>query len=113
VCQESLRDTRRPASLLPCGHVMHTDCVQRFVQHDYRCPLCKQSIGEMNDMWVRMDALCNSANVQAILEELPPELQQRVVNVLCNDCSAHFETRFSPFNLYKCTSCGGYNTVPK
>jgi len=68
VCREYLFDSRQDVILLRCGHPMHSVCLQQvrfppffrfgclnsvhaqLMQHDFRCPLCLKSVGNMRQV---------------------------------------------------------------
>ncbi|KAK1806951.1 hypothetical protein P4O66_005432, partial [Electrophorus voltai] len=69
----------------------------------YRCPLCMQSVGNMEEFWEMRD-------IEISQTPMPLEYQHTTVKILCNDCQAHCVVRFHVLGL-KCSSCGSYNTV--
>lgn len=44
VCLDDFRDKDR-LKQLPCGHLFHGPCVCKWLEHDPRCPTCRQPIG--------------------------------------------------------------------
>ena len=44
----------------PCGHMFHFGCLRRSLQHDRRCPLCRQ---EISAHWMRRRRLLISSRV--------------------------------------------------
>lgn len=97
--------------MLQCGHAMHRSCFAKLLETEYRCPTCKKSVGDMSNAWEEMEAALE-AQMATIKDELPPELLQRVVKCMCNDCHHCFERPFNPFCAYKCAQCSGFNTNP-
>jgi RING finger/CHY zinc finger protein 1 len=110
-CLGSLFDSTEECSMLKCGHAMHKTCFRKLLETEYRCPTCKQSVGDMSDVWEDMDAALEQ-QMETIKDEIPAELLARIVKCLCNDCHHHFELPFNPFFAYKCTKCSGFNTNP-
>lgn len=100
ICSEDLFDNVNASSLLKCGHAMHQTCLQEYVQHDYRCPICKKSIGDMTHAWDR---------IRAQLQENQNPVTEHKVSVLCHDCEIYFETPKSFYGLYECENCKGFN----
>ena len=84
---------------------MHSRCFQEFAQSDYKCPYCKKAVGDMTQVWKRLDEKIQNGELDLC------ENKEKPVAVLCNECGnkegQHF---FTPFGLYKCKECESYNT---
>ena len=103
VCLEYLHSSLRTASILKCGHTMHTECQkQLFMSGGPRCPICNESMEDMSRIWELMDE-------EVAQTQMPLEYAGWEVEVLCNDC--HLSC-LSPFHVVglKCSHCGSYNT---
>jgi len=101
ICFNPLFNSVTPVIPIKCGHAYHVKCLQEYLKHDYRCCVCKKSVVEMN--WSRLDNQIGNIESNLI------QTATHTLNVLCNDCGHHFQSPFSPFNLYKCVTCGSYN----
>ena len=44
VCLELFIESEILIFLFPCGHLFHVDCIQRAIQFQTKCPLCRQEI---------------------------------------------------------------------
>ena len=44
VCLELFIESEILILLFPCGHLFHVDCIQRAIQFQTKCPLCRQEI---------------------------------------------------------------------
>ena len=52
VCMEDIHTSRDAASVLVCGHLMHSKCYKTFTRNGhYQCPLCGVSLGKMDEAW--------------------------------------------------------------
>jgi len=101
ICGDSLFDMRQYGSLLKCGHAIHQNCMQQYVSSNYRCPLCKKSMVDMTAAWKELSEHYKDA--------LDIRDHNRSVQRYCNDCCELFENSFSPFMLYQCPLCKGFN----
>jgi RING finger/CHY zinc finger protein 1 len=110
-CLGRLFDSVEACSVLKCGHAMHQSCLVKLYESEYRCPMCKKALGDMTHAWEEMDEQLQ-ASMEAIRDQIPPELLERVVKCMCNDCHFKFDSQFNPFCTYKCAQCGGFNTNP-
>lgn len=113
VCLEDMFSSTRSCQMLKCGHAMHGDCFNDYIQNDYRCPTCKKSIANMNPIFKRYDEILgNDERNNLLLANLPDELKSKKVERYCNDCGKKSSVNFNPFGLYKCSNieCGSYNT---
>jgi RING finger/CHY zinc finger protein 1 len=103
VCFDFLFDSLEAPQVLRCGHTIHRRCLEEYHTHGgYTCPLCCQSVCDMTASWAYMDE-------QIAQTPLPPELDGRVIPLLCNDCHAEATCDYHPLGL-KCPQCGSYNT---
>ena len=51
VCLENLFNSRKAASILKCGHPIHSICLRKLVKNSssgYKCPLCSASLVKMS-----------------------------------------------------------------
>lgn len=109
VCMVSVFNSTTPVAYLRCGHTMHHDCLETLTRTDYRCAVCLKSLCDMSAHWGELDRRIASEG------PLPPELAQRTVNILCNDCNCRSTVPWH-FQHHKCqgvlngTACGSYNT---
>lgn len=50
-CPVCLDDTEEPDTmLLPCAHAFHGDCILRWVENNFSCPMCRTEIGQFLPM---------------------------------------------------------------
>ncbi|CAL1529500.1 unnamed protein product [Lymnaea stagnalis] len=104
ICQEFLHTSRAELQIPRCGHMIHRNCLQTFFQQGlYQCPMCKESLLDMGDVWKQMDEVCAAV-------QLPEDLRNVKLQILCQDCHKNSEQLFNTEGL-KCNHCGGYNTT--
>ncbi|XAR60032.1 Ubiquitin--protein ligase [Bertholletia excelsa] len=103
ICFEFLFETMKDITILPCGHTIHLECLQEMKQHfRYSCPICSKSIGDMSNLWRKLD--------QVVAATPMPEIyRNKKVWILCNDCGATSEVHFHVVG-HKCLKCKSYNT---
>lgn len=110
ICIDTLKDSTKPLFLLPCGHGTHTDCLRDYLQSDYRCPICKKSIGNMEHVWERikksLDDLRGNVDIQLVSTD-GVTLKKECI---CNDCGENYETEKNVFNMYSCPKCHSFNS---
>ena len=52
VCAESTFNSQSKSFILPCSHLIHTNCFNQYVQQsNYKCPHCKKSICDLTTQW--------------------------------------------------------------
>lgn len=103
ICNDIMFSSPQKVIFMDCGHPIHQNCFNEYMNTSYKCPLCSKSI-------VKMDALfLNLANI--IKEQPMPEEYHNVRSILfCNDCSAKSSTEYHFLGL-RCQICQSFNTV--
>lgn len=89
---------------MKCGHLIHVDCSKML--QDINCPTCGMANYKLSKKEIeRIDK-----KIAETKDNLPAELKDLKVNVMCNECL--HKTSNAPFHFYgiKCGSCGTYNT---
>lgn len=103
ICLEDLFSSTKPTVFMPCGHPIHSFCFKEYTKRYYRCPICAKSIFDTS-------ALFRMVDEEIRCEVLPPELANKRVPILCQDCHLKSRTDFHLAGL-KCETCGSYNTA--
>ena len=79
ICQEDIRTSREPNTILKCNHVVHIKCLKQSLStHNYQCPLCKKSMADMTYLW-EQEKWREKYN-------MPEEFENMESKILCNDC---------------------------
>jgi hypothetical protein len=49
--KDGLEDSSQIAQLLPCGHILHNNCLKPWVERANSCPICRRSFNmvELSD----------------------------------------------------------------
>jgi len=102
ICLEKLHDSVNPVSILKCGHYIHTSCLGDYLETNYKCPICCQSITNMNNYNSLLDLEIENT-------PMPEEYKDIIQNILCNDCLEESQCKFHIIGM-KCNKCGSYNT---
>ena len=102
-CHEETYGSVKRIFIIKCGHCFHEDCQKKmFNAEEYRCPICKKSIPNMDMHWAAINSYMD-------LNKMPEEYKDWESYVQCNDCELKFWTKFH-FAYHKCDTCNGYNT---
>lgn len=100
-----LMDSLKTATILKCGHAIHTQCQEDLLQSgNPRCPICNSSFLNMKRQWKYLDEII------ARSPPMPVEYRNWTVEILCADCHEKSQALFH-FEGLKCGACGGYNTT--
>ncbi|KDD73818.1 hypothetical protein H632_c1816p1 [Helicosporidium sp. ATCC 50920] len=106
ICSEYLFESTSPASVLPCGHTLHSSCLKLLARSHQgvcpTCPICMRAISDESARWEHMDAVL-------AVSRMPAEYRGWTADVLCNDCAGSGVVPFHFMGL-KCPACGSYNT---
>jgi uncharacterized CHY-type Zn-finger protein len=102
VCIGSLANSVQATSLLPCGHAMHTSCLESYRKTNYRCPSCLKSLGDVGAIFSAIDRIMATMQV-------PEKYKRLQATISCRDCEKRSVVPHH-FMYHKCTHCGSYNT---
>lgn len=103
ICFESLFFSNNPVTTLKCGHNIHVKCLTEYIEsNEYKCPLCKKSIGDMKYLWDQMRAVCS-------IQKTPDEYKNWKSLIFCNDCEQRCTVDYHLLS-HECQICKGYNT---
>lgn len=106
ICNVHLATSTESSYVLPCSHSIHVECLEQYVKAgNYTCPLCSKCLLDKATMKKWYETL----DERLKLDQMPPEFENRVSKVLCNDCETKTVAKFH-FRFHKCKDCGGYNT---
>lgn len=104
ICCYSLWDSIDEPMQTKCNHWIHKCCFYELLKKDYKCPVCKKSLIEISKLEEIFDAEKNNY-------EIPEELKETKLEIICNDCLKINTVNFNFFN--KCPDCKSYNTCEK
>jgi RING finger/CHY zinc finger protein 1 len=103
ICCDTLKSIKE-IQLMCCGHAIHTECLNDYIKHGYKCPICKKTIVDMVEKFKELD--------KEIYETPIPEDLHINVETFCNDCQKSCSALFHYIGI-KCKHCGSYNTQKK
>lgn len=103
VCQEVIFTSLLTYSTLKCGHRIHSNCLESYLQSNFNCPICKKSIFDMTQTW----EICRQHKNDF---QIPEDLEDMKVNISCFDCGKKKEVKWYPDGLLECEYCGSFNT---
>ena len=101
ICFTYLFTSPQTVVFMRCGHTIHRHCYHLHMQTSYKCPICQQTVVNMETQFRRLDRA-----IQA--QPMPMEFRMRVM-VGCNDCRAKSVSDYHWLGL-KCAVCDSYNT---
>lgn len=107
ICLENLFYSRKSSTLLDCcNNWIHLHCFNKYMGTSQVCPLCSKSLVKMSKEFIdHYDKMIDETK-----NNLPEELKEKKVSILCNDCLKKTENiDFHPLGM-KCGGCGSYNT---
>ena len=102
ICNELLFTSIRPLTLMKCGHAIHLDCLESYLENNYQCPYCLSSIADMTEFFHRMEEMVK-------VHVMPDEYLNFKAEILCNDCHV-VENQSYHFVGHKCNACDSWNT---
>lgn len=103
ICDEYLFTTSLPVIFMSCGHPIHELCFNQHSNHDYKCPICKKTVLNMEVEFRMMDKeITNSI--------MPDDCKNWKSIVKCCDCDGWSNVDYHYIG-HKCDHCKSYNTM--
>jgi RING finger/CHY zinc finger protein 1 len=106
VCREDIFSSRVAPLELPCGHVIHATCLRKLAHYDFRCPICKKTVVDKDNIKSEWESRARDIASQP----MPPDLAKNV-DILCYDCNSKSYQLSWHFLGVQCPSCESFNTV--
>jgi RING finger and CHY zinc finger domain-containing protein 1 len=101
ICLDYMFTSTKELIMLNCGHWIHKECINEYGKNDYRCPICKKSMWDMDTCWKKMAECMNEI-------EIPNELENLKSRIICNDCNFKSIVNYSV--IHQCSQCNSWNT---
>ncbi|KAJ1993266.1 hypothetical protein H4R33_000724 [Dimargaris cristalligena] len=102
ICGEFLQTSRQPITIMRCGHTIHLDCLNTYMDHSFQCPVCQKSIGDMTPLFKELEKLLDE-------QVMPAEYATTRSIIFCGDCEERSETKYH-FLYHKCQRCNSFST---
>lgn len=102
ICGEYLFYSTTAVVSMPCGHYLHKECYNQYMETAYKCPTCKKSAVNMELQWQKLTLAIES-------QPMPEQFLHTRAIIQCNDCSAKSSVAYHWLGN-KCSSCDSYNT---
>ncbi|EOD50798.1 putative ring finger and chy zinc finger domain-containing protein [Neofusicoccum parvum UCRNP2] len=80
ICKDYMFTSSTDVVSMKCGHYMHRDCYDSYMQTDYKCPMCKKSAVNMELQWRKLRDAIDS-------QPMPAQFADTKLVIHCNDCS--------------------------
>lgn len=103
ICGEYLFSSTQTVVFMKCGHTIHQTCYRELMKTSYKCPLCSQSVVNMEMQFRNLDRAIES-------QPMPDGFNDTQALVSCNDCYAKSVVKYHWLGL-KCGVCDSYNTA--
>lgn len=103
ICGDYMFNSTKPVVFMACGHSIHATCYEEHKESSYRCPICSKSL-------YNMDALFRNLELSIQSQPMPPEFQDTMAVISCNDCLGKSQVKYHWLGL-KCAICHSYNTI--
>jgi hypothetical protein len=102
ICGEYLFTSSTAVVSMPCGHYLHKDCYNLYMETAYKCPICKKSAVSMDLQWGKLTQAIES-------QPMPEQFKNTRAIIQCNDCSAKSSVKYHWLGN-QCGTCESYNT---
>ncbi|KAL1639636.1 hypothetical protein SLS58_007695 [Diplodia intermedia] len=102
ICKDYMFTSSTDVVSMKCGHYMHRNCYDAYMQTDYKCPMCKKSAVNMELQWRKVRDAVDS-------QPMPAQFADTKVVVHCNDCSVKSTAQYHWLGN-QCAHCESFNT---
>ncbi|KAJ1818616.1 RING finger and CHY zinc finger domain-containing protein 1 [Coemansia sp. RSA 2598] len=103
ICGDQIFASTEAIVQTECGHLMHEACLERHVEHSFKCPICLASICETFAFFRAVEKYMSTSS-------MPIEYRDVKSNIHCNDCRKRSVAKYH-FLYHKCQLCLSYNTT--
>lgn len=103
ICAEYLFTSVKEILFLKCGHSMHLECYDYYINRNFQCPICMKNMGDMKIYDQKVDYL--------LKETINIQKQKGIwfCDISCYDCRNESKTQYR-YLFNKCENCKSYNT---
>ncbi|GME63240.1 chy zinc finger domain-containing protein [Neofusicoccum parvum] len=102
ICKDYMFTSSTDVVSMKCGHYMHRDCYDSYMQTDYKCPMCKKSAVNMELQWRKLRDAIDS-------QPMPAQFADTKLVIHCNDCSVKSTSNYHWLGN-QCAHCESFNT---
>ncbi|KAF4538964.1 Zinc finger RING-type protein [Lasiodiplodia theobromae] len=102
ICKDYMFTSSTDVVSMKCGHYMHRNCYDAYMQTDYKCPMCKKSAVNMELQWRKVRDAIES-------QPMPVQFADTKVVINCNDCSVKSTSQYHWLGN-QCAHCESFNT---
>jgi len=103
ICGEYMFSSLSPIVSNPCGHYLHKNCYDKYMETNFTCPICKRAAKNMESYWRKLDD-------EIERQKMPESWRHSTVDIRCNDCNGKSRVNYHWLGN-KCIMCDSYNTV--
>ncbi|KAL6942283.1 hypothetical protein ACO0QE_003452 [Hanseniaspora vineae] len=113
ICMDTLIDSHSSPKKLPCGHILHLNCLKHWLERSQTCPICRVNVfdqkgnlaesvnnrGSSEHFSGTSGPLANEPNAQGARDQMPSPTPTRPHNTFEN--VAHANTRDRHLNTHR------------
>jgi hypothetical protein len=103
ICHEYMFTSPQTVVFMKCGHTIHKHCYHAHLENSYKCPICQQTIVNMETHFRAIDRAIEA-------QPMPEQFEDTKAMITCNDCRAKSAVPYHWLGL-KCAVCDSYNTI--
>lgn len=88
ICLENCSDVSKNGMIWWCEHVFHKCCINKLLEYDRRCPMCRNNIKNVVDMSDKMDVYiykCAKLDDDVVVSELGENVSINSVEYIVNN----------------------------
>ncbi|KAJ2009098.1 hypothetical protein GGI04_000742 [Coemansia thaxteri] len=87
ICGEQLAGSALNIVQPSCEHLVHESCLNKHLEHSYKCPVCMASLCDTQSIFESIDCYMR-------LSVMPLEYKDKLSLVFCNDCHNRSEAKY-------------------